>query len=357
MPKIPCILREINSSDFLIHSNDEEWAFINEISHGKKIAFRFNNISIIGTIPMDVSINSVAFRLFAAKNSYVVGDKCYPVSGNGTLPAEFMDDKGLEKHASRTHITYESKIDIDRTVVACGNLYFFNYSHFLTQVTPVIVALHRRAKMDNENICFVTPPLKSWQRNVFKAIGIRDDDIIEKKVSDIVCARNVIFGTTQFCVPHSQVINNGFMRECVSCITENIGNMRTLEKIFITRKTSAARKLRNSDEIAAVLRKYGLKEIELDGMEFEEQIRLFAGCKLVVAEHGAGLTNIIFCQPGTKILELMPYKFSNTAYPVLSEIFGLSHNRLIGSILDGNDSWFIDPKILSSGPVDMLLKE
>ena len=45
---------------------------------------------------------------------------------------------------------------------------------------------------------------------------------------------------------------------------------------------------------------------ELENMEMAEQIRLFASAKLVIAQHGAGLSNIVACAPGTHVVEIGP---------------------------------------------------
>jgi hypothetical protein len=44
--------------------------------------------------------------------------------------------------------------------------------------------------------------------------------------------------------------------------------------------------------------------ILLDEMDLETQSALFAGAEVIVAAHGAGLANLVFCQPGTRVLEL-----------------------------------------------------
>ncbi len=35
-----------------------------------------------------------------------------------------------------------------------------------------------------------------------------------------------------------------------------------------------------------------------------EQAELMASCEAVVAPHGGGLSNLVFCRPGTKVIEI-----------------------------------------------------
>ena len=44
--------------------------------------------------------------------------------------------------------------------------------------------------------------------------------------------------------------------------------------------------------------------VVLDNMSLLQQIELFYHSRLVIGIHAAGLSNIIFCQPETKVLEL-----------------------------------------------------
>lgn len=44
--------------------------------------------------------------------------------------------------------------------------------------------------------------------------------------------------------------------------------------------------------------------VVLENMPLLDQIALFYGASCVVAQHGAGLSNILFCRPGTKVIEI-----------------------------------------------------
>lgn len=57
-------------------------------------------------------------------------------------------------------------------------------------------------------------------------------------------------------------------------------------------------------QIEPVLARKGFKKVFLEKMDLETQIALFRQADCVLAPHGAGLANMAFARPGTKLLEL-----------------------------------------------------
>ena len=93
--------------------------------------------------------------------------------------------------------------------------------------------------------------------------------------------------------------------------------------IYIER--SHSRRPVNTDEFSAWRRQHGFDDVWLEGMSLAEQITLFREAKIVLGVHGAGLTNIIHCRPGTLVVEFMPAGLDRPCYPVLSQLFNLHH--------------------------------
>ena len=56
----------------------------------------------------------------------------------------------------------------------------------------------------------------------------------------------------------------------------------------------------------------------MDGKTIKEQANLFAQAEAIVAAHGAALTNLLFVQPGTKVIELMPQGYINNCFYTMS---------------------------------------
>ncbi|MCM3269664.1 glycosyltransferase family 61 protein [Paenibacillus elgii] len=122
------------------------------------------------------------------------------------------------------------------------------------------------------------------------------------------------------------------------------------ERIYIRR--NSYRRVMNEQEIFSLLEKYGFKSIELELLPLDRQIRLFYSAKIIVAPHGAGLANLVFCNPGTSIIELFTPSFMEPHYWLLSRLMHLDYNMIIGNrenphhYWSGFDDMSIDPKQL-----------
>jgi Glycosyltransferase 61 len=70
------------------------------------------------------------------------------------------------------------------------------------------------------------------------------------------------------------------------------------------------REIRQLDKVEAFLQEvYGNDKVctvELEKMSFSDQVRLFSRAQLVIGIHGAGLANMVFCRPGTTLVEVDP---------------------------------------------------
>ena len=84
-------------------------------------------------------------------------------------------------------------------------------------------------------------------------------------------------------------------------------------KLYVTRK-GAPRSFENEQEIENSLSKQGFQIVALENYSFKDQVSLFQHAVIVVAAHGAGLTNIAWCPSGTKVVELFSRKLFNDCF-------------------------------------------
>ncbi|MBI2353077.1 glycosyltransferase family 61 protein [Candidatus Dependentiae bacterium] len=95
-------------------------------------------------------------------------------------------------------------------------------------------------------------------------------------------------------------------------------------KIFISRKDSHQRRMINEDEIFSLFEQKGFQRFCMSDLSFAQQLALFYQARYIVAAHGSALTNLIFCQPKTKVIEIFQNQFDNGFWQ-LSQQLGLQH--------------------------------
>lgn len=95
-------------------------------------------------------------------------------------------------------------------------------------------------------------------------------------------------------------------------------------KIVVLRPGAKTRRITNSDELLLALK--GWETVDLAKMTIRDQMKTFAEATHIVAAHGAGLVNLLWCTPGTKVIEIQdPKMIHKKVYPVLSHHLGLDH--------------------------------
>jgi len=103
----------------------------------------------------------------------------------------------------------------------------------------------------------------------------------------------------------------------------NVGSEKK-RKIFVSRDDARSRRLINSEKLLMALQ--GWETIVLDKMPIKEQVKCFAEASHVISTHGAGLVNLLWCEPGTKVVEIQDIKMiDKKVYPVLSHHLALDH--------------------------------
>lgn len=108
------------------------------------------------------------------------------------------------------------------------------------------------------------------------------------------------------------------------------------KRIFISRRHGNRRRLRNEDELFDLLRRRGFERVALEEFSTREQIRMFAKASHIVGQHGAGLTNLMFSPPGTRVLELFSGETLHQ-FRFLSHAADLDYSSIAGDREHKND--------------------
>lgn len=105
----------------------------------------------------------------------------------------------------------------------------------------------------------------------------------------------------------------------------------TYEKIFISRAETAKsdRSIENEGDLDLFFKSIGYKVLYLERLTFSEQINYFVNAKYVAGIIGTGLTNTIFCNPGTKVISInTDCTYSWNGWARIADQFSLDYTEL-----------------------------
>ena len=163
--------------------------------------------------------------------------------------------------------------------------------------------------------------VSSFQKETLKACGISSDQIIDSIWRPHICAKEII-------AISRTGINGFFDKHTVSFLRQIYNSQLSTKqsrKIYLNRKNVRHRKILNEKEIENLLLAYGFESICLDDLSVGEQANLLSSSEIVVSGHGASLTNLVFCQPGTKVLELFQRRNVHPIYWGISNLLHLDY--------------------------------
>jgi capsular polysaccharide biosynthesis protein len=103
------------------------------------------------------------------------------------------------------------------------------------------------------------------------------------------------------------------------------------KKIYI--KRLQGRYIVNEDELLKILQPLGFEIINAELLTVAQQAAIFSKAEIVIGAHGAGLTNLVFCNPGTRVIDIFSPKWINTCYWILSNHLNLRYAYLVGESL------------------------
>lgn len=98
--------------------------------------------------------------------------------------------------------------------------------------------------------------------------------------------------------------------------------------LYITRKDSSRRPVHNENAVRDRVQRRGFEVHALSGMPVADQIELFTAADIVVATHGAGLTNLMWCQQETTVIELVPDRHRMPCFRDICRQRNLNHHAI-----------------------------
>lgn len=200
---------------------------------------------------------------------------------------------------------------LDANVACCvtpagGN----NYFHWMIDVLPKLYLLEQSSISWEKIDYWVFNTLQfSFCQETLSRLRIPQNRIVEISGETHLQAKNLICTsspsiTNDGRVPISRWIINFLRDQFLLNSCSDAFRVDPPKRIWISRMDSSRRSISNEQEVIDFVEPFGFISVKLSSLSVLEQATLFNQSEVVIAPHGAGLTNLVFCKPGTKVIEI-----------------------------------------------------
>lgn len=281
-----------------------------------------------------------AFILPKARYLYGYGGTVITKNDKIFLPCSPLKNEFYpKKHQSLYLLKTPKLVKLDKVVLmdtVCSDI---NYCHWLRD------HVLRFFWLKNLNIDFKQYTLvssigdSSYHHYTYERLKIYGfnfkDYITTKEVKHFECYKLIVAPTL---TPAFNTDFYGFLKE----------EWRFLKDVFVDRKDRAENKKRvflsrrrsnrsSQDEVKLVERlvdDYGFEEIFLEDIDVGEQANLFNKAEIIVGLHGAGFTNLCFCEPSTLVFEIFSPDF------IVTDFWDIANQMNLNYFAYCNDNYF-----------------
>lgn len=265
-------------------------------------------------------------HMMVLKNARVCGVGGSVITRDNSLLSEVSFEFGKEPE-NHSIFTYNKLPRITGNLNQVALLSFcqpYNYYHWMFDILPRFYLL-RQSHLDFQKI-IINPLRVPFQYETLNMLGIHDTSLV-------ACHQNFHVKVNQLQIPFLPSYLGYMPKWACEFLRSEFLKYREekqgYERLYISRESNC-RKVTNENEIMELLGRYGFKKITLENMSVKEQISLFSSAEVVISPHGAALANLVFCKPGTKVIELFPETYIHPHYRVLSHQVDLNYYYLVG---------------------------
>ena len=227
---------------------------------------------------------------------------------------------------------FKKKFNGKMLVLTQGASGHFNYAHWLFDIVPKLIMVSKFYRLNKIDF-FYFSKLNNFQKETLKLLKIDPAKFIDSnkyrhiEAKELLAVTHPNYFEKTFFFAHSK-IPVWIVLSLKKIFIKNRLKKKNYSKIFIDRSDSLQKhcKLINNKEIINFLKQKNYKILRLSEFKFIEQISIFRNCKKLIAPHGAGLANLVFCKSKAQVTEIITKNIKNEEYKRICNIKKLKHN-------------------------------
>jgi len=272
------------------------------------------------------SMHSLPKFLFSIPGGRVLGPEGYIISPDNQLLTDlsysFKSDEPFPVFKRRRFPRLER---LKGTYAVLSYPASGNYYHWLLETLPNLKAL--APHLSTLDGIFV-PKLRRFHVDSLAACGVNPGKLLEITCRDFFACEHLLVQSFSSAWALQSWVPGWLKQSLVTAAAPGTG-----KKLYLSRSDASWRKVSNEPAVTRLLESAGYESLVLSSLTCTEQANLFGSAVSIISAHGAGLANLVFCRPGTRVLEIFPTRWTSLCYLQLSQLVGCDYRYMIAAPL------------------------
>lgn len=191
------------------------------------------------------------------------------------------------------------------------------YTHWLLDTLPrLLVLMDQGWRLDQFDNLVIADKSKPFHQAVLNQLGVRPEQVVSRR------REGRLFSVESFVhvsAPRTRFVAHPRVYQMVNAFIGGPRMRKPQRRILVSRRDARRRKIVNEDALRAVLEPRGFETVRFEDLTIAQTASLVSEASHIVAPHGAGLANLIFANPGTRVLELFSGHISREYWTICAQ--------------------------------------
>lgn len=207
-------------------------------------------------------------------------------------------------------------------VLAPWSHYWGGYYDFLLFVVAKLCRLKTAIHPDIFNEAAVSYPLFNtpFETELLALLGIGPDRLIDSRVHALSFDHCILGNNSSWFYPTAADLLT--LKTTIEAQLPP-DTTQPRKRLYISR--AGRRQVVNEAELVQMLTQYGFEVIDDKPRTVAEQVRLYQSAEFIMGPHGASFANLLWCRPGTQLLELFAPNYRPEYFRYMSQVLNLPY--------------------------------
>ena len=289
-------------------------------------------------MPVDIYAKDTPGKIYELRGGKVWGNTGTVITRENVMMADVSNEfvEQPSRHSLFRQWKWQQPALHKGTVAVIATTGATVYYHWLLQHLPRIHLLQRAGVIEKVDGIVLNYAALPFQTDTLRTMGIPAGKLIKSNTRDFYLESETLLVPSLPFHPFAfdntaswafQFLKDTFLEKNES----SPGKMW-----YVSRGSSRGRCIVNEDELLPALQEAGFEKLELDNLPVKEQASLFIQAKMIVAPHGGALANLVFCNPGTRVVEIFNEKWINPCFWDIANKLNIEYHPYVAPFVESD---------------------